>query len=136
MKRKPLIITAVVVVFVLAIGVTAYMFRSTPDCVCNKKAQAHLQADELLNAYELDEQEANANYLGKVITVTGTIAELSADDQGRTVIAFSSQSFGAVMATLCENENINNLEPNQTISIKGECSGYTFDVVLSKCCLQ
>lgn len=137
MKHKNLVYRIIALAILLVIGITCYLFRPTPDSVCNKIAIKTLRADQLINEYETDEADANKLYLGKVVTVTGVVSSITNDDLNRLTIEFECQSVGTVIATLCKNESTRaNIQIGETLSIKGECSGYTFDVILIKCCLS
>jgi hypothetical protein len=135
-QKKKIIWLVLITGAIIGIAVIGYLFRPTSECVCNKKAVATIAATELLNQYETDEEKANNLYLGNVIAVEGIISSVESDDLNRAVVAFESQSFGTVACTLCEKESeMEKLTEGTTVTIKGQCSGYTFDVVLVKCCL-
>lgn len=138
MKKKYRIIWKILIAgFLAAIIIIAYLFRPSTECVCNKKAVALLTASELLQQYETDEEKANSLYLGNVISVEGTIFSVSFDEFNRAIVEFESQSIGTVSCTFCEKESDKEkLAEGTTVSIKGQCTGYTFDVVLLKCCLN
>ena len=122
-----------ILIIILVFG---YVFRPSSECVCNKKSVAELQSIDIIEQFETDEKQANENYLGKVITVKGEIASVSSDDSGKTVVELKSKSIGNVSCTFCKNESPDSfLKQGNTVSIKGQCVGFTFDVVLIKCCL-
>ena len=122
---------------IIAISIIAYLFRPAPDCVCNKASKETLLASQLIEQYETDEKQANNNYLGKIITVKGKIASVKTDYLKRTVVEFESQSIGTVSCTLCKKESKAGIVTvGKTVSIKGECTGFTVDAILVKCCLE
>lgn len=132
--NKWLILLPVVLV---VIGIIGYLFRPVPDCVCNRASKESLLASQLMEQFETNEQQANINYLGKIITVEGKITSVSVDDKGRAIVELESQSTGVISCTFCKKESkAEILTEGKLVSIKGECTGFTFDVVMVKCCLM
>jgi hypothetical protein len=136
-KNKKLLIAIVVVGLVIVGIIVAYVFRPEKECVCNVKSQAELSSSELVSRYETDEAQANNDFLGKVITVNGIISSAQKDEKGRAIVEIDGESIGMVSCTLCQKEsNSTELTSGSTVRIKGQCVGYTIDVVLVKCCLE
>jgi hypothetical protein len=135
MKRK-IIFFSLLTVAILGALFVLYLFRPVQECVCKVKAQEEVAATELVSLYENDEDLANQTYLGKVISVEGTITLVTEDGQGRKVIELDGESLGMVSCTLCSDEPDNGrLTPCNHIKIKGECAGFTIDVILIRCCI-
>lgn len=135
-NKKTIIIVAIIAVVATIVSV-AYVFRPEKTSVCNDKAQAEVSATDLISSYETDEEKANASFLGKVISVTGTITSVKTDEKGRIVIELEGGSMGMVSCTM--NPKVTDtalFETGKQLSIKGECVGYTIDVVLVKCCIN
>lgn len=136
MKRK-IILTTLILTAVVGTLLALYLFRPTKACVCNDKAQHKVSATELVYLYENDEELANKTYLGKVISVEGTITSITEDAQGRKVIELDGASLGMVSCTLCSTEQENgSITPGNLVKIKGECAGFTLDVILIRCCME
>jgi hypothetical protein len=135
MKRKIIFITLLLTVVIGSL-LALYLFRPAKTCVCKEKTQHEVAATELVSLYENDEDLANQTYLGKVISVEGTITLVTEDGQGRKVIELDGESLGMVSCTLCSDEPDNGrLTPGNHIKIKGECAGFTIDVILIRCCI-
>lgn len=97
-----------------------------------QRPEIEISASELLDDFEQDEARGNEMYLGKLIQVSGTIAELDKDQQGRvTLLLKEPGAFGGVLITL-EEENNASLEVGKSVAVIGECNGFLFDVVLNK----
>lgn len=97
-----------------------------------QKAEIEISASALLEAFEMDEAKGNELYLGKLIKVSGTIAEMELDQQGRvTILLREPEAFGGVLVTL-EEEIEEKLEVGNFVDVVGECNGFLFDVVLNK----
>lgn len=135
MKKIWKIAAALLVVGIIAaVVVTLYVFRKPIESVANQKADFTIQADSLLMAFESDENAANAKYLDKVIIVKGTIAEITSDTSGYTVILRDETSLSGVSCLLGKDqkEKAATLTLGQELTLKGICNGYLMDVVLNK----
>lgn len=131
MNKRSFILTLILAVIVAA-GVTAYMMWNKPHEKVEDRKAIELTADALNNAFEQNEQSANAAYLNKVIDVSGTIAEVSKNQDGKTVILLqTSDPVSGVQCTMREN-NVK-AAVGQQVKIKGFCNGYTMVVLLSDC---
>jgi len=136
-KNKKLLATIVVGGLLVAGLVIAYLFRPEKECVCNEKSQVELSASDLISQYETDESQSNSTFLGKVITVSGTVSSVKNDEKGNAIVEIDGGSIGMVSCTLCQKESAKTeLAAGSNVRIKGECVGYTIDVVLVKCCIE
>lgn len=96
-----------------------------------------LTANTLFADYQNDEAAANEKYLGKVLAISGTVAEIKTSESGKPalVLATDDPMFGVI----CEFEQasmVEGLEVGKKISLKGQCSGLLLDVVLSRCVIN
>ncbi len=111
-------------------------FLNMPDKnYSNVKADYTLQATALLAEFEKNEAKANQKYMDKVIDVNGTIAEITKDQKGATVVALRNKdAFSGVLCTLTEgsNNDIKSYAVGKPIKIRGVCTGMLMDVVLNK----
>jgi len=136
-KNKKLLATIVVGGLLVAGLIIAYLFRPEKECVCNEKSQVELSASDLISQYETDENQSNGAFLGKVITVSGTVNSVKNDEKGNAIVELDGGSIGMVSCTLCKKESAKvELAAGSNVRIKGECVGYTIDVVLVKCCIE
>ncbi len=89
-------------------------------------------ASELYEFYQADEAAGNLKLIGKIIEVEGTIAEVSTDENGSSVVMLRDPgAFGGVMCTM--DGRVEGLEIGKTVIIRGMCTGFLFDVVMNKC---
>lgn len=120
----------------LILSIAAYLSLSLYNKphlnVAETSPKVKLISSTLLEDFEEDENTANANYLGQVIQVSGTIKELGMTDGNGTITLNSGNSFGSVICNLMpeENKKILQLKRGHLISIKGICTGYLMDVIL------
>lgn len=92
-----------------------------------------INASSLYEDFEADETEANAAYSGKVIEVSGELNAIEEDKSGRFVLSLSANNpLGQITCNLAPDET----RPDglstigETVTVKGVCTGYLFDVVL------
>lgn len=93
-----------------------------------------IRATELFKAFEENESSANTKYLNRVIEVTGIVSEVFANQENNTVVILKSDDllFG-ISCTL--EHSAADLNPGNSIVLKGICTGYLSDVVLTHCVL-
>ena len=122
--------------FILAIGVvgTWYYVFYQPTHFKRKVADEKgidISAAAVVSAYQKNEQAANLNYLNKTLAVSGEITEIKKDQTGRTTVELKSDdAFTGVFCTLNSVETP--IKVGQQITIKGFCTGFLSDVVLSE----
>ena len=117
-------------------GVVAYKMYNKPHRdIDSEKSVASVTADDLFASYEADEAAANASYLDQVIEVTGTVEEIAEDAEGNTVVILAAESamMGGVSATIDPAVTEFSASPDQTLKLKGRCTGMLMDVVLTNC---
>lgn len=130
MKKKVLLFTSLLLVVAIAI-VAIFMWNKPPETVDDKKAQ-RITAEALTSAFLQNEQSANASYLNKVLEVSGKIAEVSKNQDGKYVLFLeSSDLLSGVQCTMREPGG--RYDIGAQINVKGFCNGYTMAVLLSDC---
>ena len=95
-------------------------------------------ADELMNDFSNDENEANSRYNGKVVRVSGIIKSIQQNNSIQTIILSTSS---ALCSIICHfdgkhKEQLNQLKPWQPVVVKGVCAGILKHVVLERCELE
>lgn len=137
MKRSLKIL--IIIVSVLIVGIaSAYLYlRYMPeDSVSVKSTDYVIAAANLVNEYEANAQAADAKYIDRVLEVSGTIYEISTDQNNSTVIIIQDEEMGTGVLCTLTNESqkaAKKLKEGDVISIKGTCTGMVFEVVLNKC---
>ena len=121
------------VIFSAMFGITEY-FRPAKD-ISATKADVTIAADQLFAAFEKNEKEANEKYLNKIIAVKGPIGEISTDQSNQKVVVLRTPEmmFGIACSMMpTETAKVGTLKDGQNITVKGLCTGYTMDVVLTE----
>lgn len=121
----------------LVVSIIGYFaFMNAPKASSQgKTADFTMPATELYQAFEQDEETSNGKYIGKIIDVTGTIEEISTDEQGAPVILLASaDGMGGVLCTLepSQAEKVKGKDFGDEITIKGVCTGMLMEVVVNK----
>ena len=87
-------------------------------------------AEQIFNDFQSNEAEANLKYLDKVVEVTGKVADVTRNQEGKMVVILDTGDvFGGVACTMAEEEQY---MTGQVVAIKGICKGYLTDVVLTE----
>jgi hypothetical protein len=131
MKRNFKIVIVIGLLAAAIGGFVAYKMWNKPHADASDMEGIKVTAVELYKAFETNEQQANATYVGKVLEISGSIAELeNADSVARVVFSVPDATFGSVRVSLDKRyaDEIKSLAPSQNIIVKGFCSGFLTDV--------
>jgi hypothetical protein len=120
------------------VGLSAgWLMYNQPHADLNEMEAAHrLPAAELYSAFEADEAAANARFLDQVVAVTGEVADVTEAQDGTLIVMLREPAgmFGVSCAFQPEQAApAKSLQPGQTVTIKGQCSGMLMDVNLTRC---
>lgn len=134
---KALIIVLVVIIVAL---LAAYLyFINMPDKSVSKlKPDYQVSASDLAQEYESDPEKSDKKYIDKIIEVTGTITEISKDQNDSFVFILKQEdSNTGVLCTLSQenDKKASSYKSGDIVTIRGTCSGMLFEVVLNKCAI-
>lgn len=134
---KALIIVLVVIIVILF---AAYLyFINMPDkSVLKLKPDFQITASALTQEYESEPEMSDKKYIDKIIEVTGTITEISKDQNDSFVfILKQEESETGVLCTLSQenDKKASSYKTGDKVTIRGTCSGMLFEVVLNKCAI-
>ena len=121
------------VLLALAGGLMAfYMFNKKVPSLENIKSDFALTANELFDAFNLNEEEALLKYENKVLEVTGKIVSIKQGEVSTNIILFAEDAMAGGIN--CSTTNlVSDISKGQNIKIKGRCQGFLMDVVLNNC---
>lgn len=132
MKNKVLLLISLLILVALAVGF--YLWNKPPETVEDKEG-INTTAVSIISAFEQNEQAANKKYLSQVLSVQGTVAEITNDQDNAVVLLLSgTDPLNGVQCTMKE-KNIT-VKIGSSITIKGFCSGYTTVVLLTDCIIE
>jgi hypothetical protein len=139
MKRKN-IITFLAAIFVLGLlggSYGLYLFFKKHDDLSKVKPDFQLNAKTLCADFESDEAAASKKYIDKVVEVTGTVAsvEMGSDSTINVTIKEDSALSGIICAFQGRGIEDVKIKNGEIATIRGECSGILFDVLLNNCVL-
>lgn len=89
-----------------------------------------VSADSLFSAFATDEIAANARYLNAVLRVEGIIKSVERNTENKQVIVLDAGD--PMFGVNCTLENEAEVKEGQVVVIKGVCTGYLADVVITQ----
>jgi len=135
-KQKYTIVSALVIGVFMGAALTWYIVVGSSNGVENSKPEYSLEAVAFFNEYNKNKEQANDKFNGKIIEVSGNIAEMFKNkDSEMTIILRNNQTFTGISCTL-ENSDKQIKKPlkiGSLITIKGKCTGKANDVILTNC---
>lgn len=131
MKTKNKILLVVAILAVIAGAAVAINWNKPHPKVEDQQAIA-VPAAKLYAAFTTNEQQANAAYLNKTLQVTGTVNELTKNQDGKTVLLLDAgDPLGGIQCTFRDTGFT--INPGENIKVKGFCNGFTMVVLLNDC---
>jgi hypothetical protein len=146
MSRKT-ILYVLSFLFVAGVVIVFYayheFFRKHED-VSDLESVYRRNAIGIIQEFKTNEQASNELYLGKVLTIVGTVKKIENTDQLYTVSLGDTTDLSSVRCTLDSAHSLeaSALRIGSPIAIKGYCSGFNADellgsdVILSRCALE
>jgi len=143
MKR---FLVLLLVIILLAAGWYGYkLYTGKVPSLTEVKADATINATDLIAAFEKDSASANKQYLGKILEVSGTIKSI--EKESSTISLGNAGGNSSVRCSLDSAfvKEIDSLNPGSAIIIKGNCTGYMpdetglglgSDVILNRCVFE
>jgi hypothetical protein len=131
-KKKTIRFILLAMLFCVFAGVVvAYRMYNQPHRSAATETAVSLNARQLAAEYERDETGANKKYLGNAVQVSGTVSDVSVNQQNKPVIVLTGTDMSGVQCSLLKE--IAGIKKGDSVTIKGFCSGYLTDVVMDRC---
>ncbi len=113
-----------------------YMYNKPHQNMTKAVAEMQLSATQLFTDYDNNEATANGKYLDKIMEVSGTIKEVTTDENGMTSLTLESGS--EMFGVICQMDNLTkhdrtDFKEGEEVKLKGICTGVLMDVVLVRC---
>ena len=131
--KKFLIVT---VILILGAAIFGYLQWNKPhQDIAAAKSDVTISAEELLAAYQTNEDSANAKYTGKIIEVTGKVKETSQVESNTVITLDLGDEMSGVTCKLDDlsTPKRTSFSPGEQVTFKCTCSGMLMDVVLERC---
>lgn len=140
MKGRSLI-WIILALVILGGGAFAYYQYTRPlKPLSEKEADLTIGAAALLDAFESDETSANAEYLGKIVEVSGQVMEVQqAPDSSLVIYLQAGDGLGVINCGVTPTDKtpaLQGLKNGDAIVLRGMCDGYMTgmsQVNLSRC---
>jgi hypothetical protein len=134
---KRFIIALLVLAVLVAYLGWKWVNRTGDTSVASQKTELEVTSPDLIKDFESNETIANKKYIGKVIGVSGTIAEIKENKTDISVYLKEPNGISGVSCSFSKDAiHQEGLKVGQNIRLKGICSGYLMDVVLNKCAIE
>jgi hypothetical protein len=128
---KPIAIVTLFLVLITALYVWFFIWNKPQTNIKNATA-IKTEARELFTQYTANEKTANANYIDKILEVTGTAGTVSKNAEGLDVVFLLSGD--PMFGVICTMEEQNTgIKTGDVVTLKGICTGFLTDVVLIRC---
>ncbi|WP_303918725.1 hypothetical protein [Draconibacterium sediminis] len=137
MKRRYKILIILLVLAAVAGGGAYWYIFMQPQKNMQKASPAYkLTAKNIFSEFSENETAANTKYLGKVVELTGKVAEVK-NENNQTAIVLEDVLFGVsayLDSTYCatNQEVLQAINEGQTVTIRGQCDGILNDVIISR----
>ncbi|MBA3827501.1 MAG: hypothetical protein H0X33_01050 [Taibaiella sp.] len=132
MRKRPVlyIIGCIIVISVVCIA----MLYNKPHRKAENEKGIAITAPALCQAYQANENSANAQYLNKTLQVTGKVNNIKTNQDGATVAELEGDNGLVVLCTMRNKKE--NVTASANVTVKGFCSSNTMlDVLLTDCIL-
>ncbi len=138
MSTKLKIVLAIILIAIIG-GLIALKWIYIPSDVSvgSKKGDFKMEASALLQKFEANEDSANMLYLNKIVQISGVVGNVTKNEQGFSVYLKSKDDASGVVCGFDKSSiDITKIKSGDQINVKGICTGFLMDVVLSKCSIE
>jgi hypothetical protein len=143
--KKRTIVTAIGIAIIAGAWFGYGEYNRKVKDLARVQAQITMQANELISAFEKNENAANAQYLDKIIAVKGKVKTVEKNDRGQYSIILGNA--GAMSSVRCSMDSVHvkeivNVKEGEEVIVKGACTGFNADellgsdVILNRCVIE
>ena len=136
--KKPyrFILIAILISGLAGLIAAIYLFNLRNKDLLKEKPDFIITAEALQKEFESDENASTLKFVNKIVEVTGVISSVEKGENNSLNIALATGSnMSSVICTFPGNTDTSGLVPGQTLTLRGECSGFLLDVLLNNCVL-
>lgn len=131
MQKKTIFFVGIALCLMVAAAWGYYWYQKPRTSLKNVAPDYTITAGDLYNAFVQNERQANSQYNGKVIAVTGMVQTVQTTDSTTSILLASDDDMGGINCSLAKPAAPQTLpEKGQSIQIKGRCTGFLMDVNL------
>lgn len=143
--KKRTIVTAIGIAIIAGAWFGYGEYNRKVRDLANVQAQIAIQANDLISAFEKNENAANAQYLDKIIAVKGNVKTVERSDRGQYSIILGNA--GTMSSVRCSMDSVHvkeivNIKEGEEVIVKGACTGFNADellgsdVILNRCVIE
>jgi hypothetical protein len=136
LKKRKFFWWGILLLILAAAGWAYYLYQKPHQSTAGETARISIEADSLYAQYSINEKICDARYLGKVLEVSGRLADIQRSGQSEIwILSAGSGNGGGINCQLFPGEKVPDPRPKlgDKVTIKGRCSGFLMDVTLSDC---
>jgi tRNA_anti-like len=133
-KATRVIILSALVIATPMLAYLGYQYFRPPADTVNINADIKETALNIGAAYLQDETGSDTKYLGKVVDISGKIAEIESNGSEGKTVYFESNDQSAPVAVLMTLGNSKNdgFSKGDSVLIRAFCTGYLMDVTFNR----
>lgn len=128
-----------IILSLIGASVAVMLYNKQHTDLSASEAEIEIEANALFTAFEADEAQATAQYVDKLIQVSGSAQEITETEGGGMLIVLREETemFGVNCSFLAsEQASLQSIQVGDELRVKGLCSGATIGGVdLSRCIL-
>lgn len=135
---KKFIIFSTILIW-MGIGIFAWYYVNKPaDSLESATPDFSISSPAFIAQFNENEEAATQQYLGKVIEISGTVQDITVEENGNMSITLNGDEMFGVSCKMNKNNEklIQKVNKGDGIVVKGICSGKLMDVVLVNCSFQ
>ena len=134
LKKRTILWIGGLLLVVIAAAYGWHLYQKPHQSAAGETAAVSIDADTLYHQYQQDEHAADQKYMGKVIEVTGKLAEIQHSGNTEIWILSTQPGGGGINCQLFSNSTKGEEpKPGDAVTVKGRCTGFLMDVNLSDC---
>jgi hypothetical protein len=127
------------VVMFIAIGsilAALMMYNKKHTDTAKAKPDIIITATALQKEFEDNETAASAKFINKIVEVSGSVVSVKPAENNSVSVTLSTGSdMSSVICTFISLINSSNIKAGDSVTIRGECSGFLMDVLMNNCAL-
>lgn len=133
MKKIWIVVLSLVILIAIGATIGYIMFNKKPANLADKKPDIVIDAPSLVIDYSQNMGIADSTYMNKIIEVSGIVEQSSKSEEGAVTILLTGVQGSGVSCNIPVKEGVKVEEPKigDSIVIRGQCTGFLMDVVLS-----